>query len=852
MTIPSTDRVLLDVLVVLVAATAAAELAARIGVPAVAAEIVAGILVGPSLLGQIGDDAVLRVLGQLGVLLLLLEVGLQLDLRELGAVGRPAVLVAVTGVAVPLLGMLAVGHLIGEAPIIALFLGAALSATSVGVSARVFSDLRALGSFEARTVLGAAVADDVIGLVILAVVAGLVSGGGITVASVLGVVGLALAFLLVMGTVATRVAPPLFSLLHDLARSPGTLSLLALAFTLAVAELATAARLAPIVGAFVAGLALSRTDQAERLHRELTPVGHLLIPVFFLQVGIDVHLRELLHPQTLGLAAVLVAVAVTGKLVASVGAVRTPGDKLLIGMGMLPRGEVGLIFAALGLRTGVLGPAAYGSLLLAILTTDLVTAPLLRRRLRQVQGARTSWAPATSLTRILEAAVDLAPGGHPPDLEGISPGDGPLRWDTAARTAFLRLLAEGGERSWRLLAATDAINRALPELGAAARRRGGDLLQLDMDRLSRWQLVERVRGSGLAHPDQVLVAAFLLEAGADLDLARRTLGRIGLSSPLRDEVLALVAQDGVMLRAVARPDGLEEEGVIALAARLGSAERARALHLLDAARGDVRGADRRRLDELLELLLSVYEDGTVLTGEAHLAALRAEALKLLGEGSPASRWVERAPRAYASRTAEELARHAALLQVLRHRRGLATSTVPTGAGGWRIELARPERRTTALGAVGALRAGSHLLAADVIAWPGDILVESLLVTGGPPVQGPSIDAALRRTEVGPGPEPGELHVDVDRHRLPWSTRVSLTGSDRPGLVQAVGAALVASDVRVRTARLAILDGSLRGRLEVATPRGRRLGAARRQALRDALEGVGGRPAPEIEPALGDV
>jgi hypothetical protein len=583
----------------------------------------------------------------------------------------------------------------------------------------------------------------------------------------------------------------------------------------------------------------------------LTPVGHLLIPVFFLQVGIDVHLRELLHPQTLGLAAVLIAVAVAGKLVASVGVVGSPGDKLLIGMGMLPRGEVGLIFAALGLRTGVLGQGTYASLLLAILTTDLLTAPLLRRRLLRVQGERATGAPPASLARLLEAAADLAPGGRPPDLEGVTANSvGPLRWDAAARAAFLRLLAHGGERSWRLLASTDALGRALPELAAAERRRGGDQVQLDIDRLSRWQLVERVRereGGGLARPEGVVVAAFLLESGADMQLARRTLGRIGFAPAFGDGVLELLEQSGFMARAASRPEALEEESVIALAARLGSAERARAVHLLDIAQGEPRGAERRRLDELLELLLVVYEHEEVLAGEARLAALRVEALGLLGEASPAGRWVERAPQAYASgRTPEELARHAALLQVLRHRRSPATSIVPTGAEGWRIELAHHGRQAAVLAEVADLGPGAHVLAAEVIAWPGGVLVESLLVSGGAAPRGVAIASALGRPQSERLPVPGELHTDIEAHGLPWSTRVVLAAEDRPGLMGAIGAALASADVSVRTARLAVLDGCLRCRLEVTTPRGRRLGKARRQALRDALAGVEGRPPPEAE------
>ena len=170
----SPSHVLLDILVVLVAAKLAAEVAERLRVPAVVAEILAGVLVGPSVLDLVGGDPTLQVLGELGVILLLLQVGMELDLGELGAVGRAALTVATIGVAVPMASGFGAAELLGYDAKTALFLGAALSATSVGITARVFSDLRAVTSTEARTVLGAAVADDVLGLVILTVVVRLV------------------------------------------------------------------------------------------------------------------------------------------------------------------------------------------------------------------------------------------------------------------------------------------------------------------------------------------------------------------------------------------------------------------------------------------------------------------------------------------------------------------------------------------------------------------------------------------------------------------------------------------------------------------------------------------------------
>jgi Kef-type K+ transport system membrane component KefB len=166
----SVTSVLLDILIVLIAAKVAAEIAERVGFPPVVAEILAGVVIGPSVLDLVGQEQTLQVLGEIGVILLLLQVGMEMDLGELGAVGRASVSVAVVGVVLPMLGGFGVSELFGYDAKTALFLGAALAATSVGITARVFSDLRALATVEARTVLGAAVADDVLGLVILTVV----------------------------------------------------------------------------------------------------------------------------------------------------------------------------------------------------------------------------------------------------------------------------------------------------------------------------------------------------------------------------------------------------------------------------------------------------------------------------------------------------------------------------------------------------------------------------------------------------------------------------------------------------------------------------------------------------------
>ncbi len=466
------DSVLFDILIVLVAAKVAAELAERAGLPVVLAEILAGIVIGPSVFGIVGSDDVLRVLGEIGVLLLLLDVGLETDLDELGAVGRASLLVAFVGVAIPFAGGTAFAFALGEKTNTAIFVGAALTATSVGITARVFGDLRALATVEARTVLGAAVADDVLGLVILTVVVRVVAQGSFSILAVTQVIAVATAFLVLTAAAGIRFAPPIFKFVHQRARSAGTLVALVFAFTLALGELASAAKLAPIVGAFVAGIALSRSEHSQRMRRELLPVGHLFIPVFFLQIGIDTRISVLRDTHVLALAGLLLIAAVVGKLAAAVGATGSPGDKILIGLGMLPRGEVGLIFAGLGLREGVLGDDLYAALLIVVLATTLVTPPALKWRLTALRSRRRAIAsaarPEGGWLVVPDGVVDLAgeppshlalelaldaalvattarPGSRLLDWFGALP-DEPLRWDKAATQKLFELLHRGNAR----------------------------------------------------------------------------------------------------------------------------------------------------------------------------------------------------------------------------------------------------------------------------------------------------------------------------------------------------------------------------------------------------------------------
>ncbi len=635
------NRILLDILVVLLAAKLAAEVADRVRIPAVVGEIVAGVIVGPSVLGWVHTSEALQTLAQLGVILLLLEVGLEMDLEELGGVGRAAILVAFTGVIVPMVTGAATGLALGMTGKEAVFVGAALTATSVGITARVFGDLRALATVEAKTVLGAAVADDILGLVILTVVTRIVTQGSVSILGVAWVVLLAVGFVVVTTLVGVRVVPQAFALVRRYSRSPGTLVAIALAFTLAVSELAHAAQLAPIVGAFVAGIALARSPAAGRVRGELAPVTHLLVPVFFLQIGIEADVGQFARPAVFGTAAVLVVVAVIGKLASVVGLIGSPGDRLLIGIGMIPRGEVGLIFATLGLNQHVFGQDVYAALLLVVLVTTVGTPPLLRWRLLAMRGGaldarwRTSSA-GVALVRVDNGLVTLdaepQPGdallvglraarlcaGHPASpalLEWLSAfPPGPRRWDDASRAEFFELLRGAEPRSWRMLTVSGVLQRCLPELDDAMARQRPAALELDplatlrFERLARTHQLVAEQGDP-PYAQSLLLAALVLDvcgddAGSAVSVARRTVQRLDLSSQVEEPVAALVADIDLMRVAALRPDALSEESVLQIAVHLGSVERADALYLLSRAIDDRDRRDFDQLEALHELVLT--------------------------------------------------------------------------------------------------------------------------------------------------------------------------------------------------------------------------------------------------------
>jgi Kef-type K+ transport system membrane component KefB len=376
---------LFSLIVIYISARLLGELAVRIGQSSVLGELLAGILVGPSVLGLVHQTETLTLLGEIGVMLLLFEVGLESDLQSFLRVGPSAAVVALIGVAVPFGLGYGVAAILDFTALQAIFIGATLTATSVAISARVLSDLGRLQSREGNIILGAAVLDDILGLVILSVMVGLAESGTVSWLAIARTAGLAILFLGVAIVFGNRYAA-LFSKLVNRLNTRGALVITALTFALLLGYVAEEVRVAPLVGAFAAGLILARTEHQGLIEERLKPITDVFVPIFFVLVGVAVDLAHLnpFNPQSrsiLLLAGGLTLVAIIGKLVSGWGVLDRRVNRWVVGVGMVPRGEVGLIFAGVGLGAHIITDGQYGAILIVVALTTFFSPVFLKRLL---------------------------------------------------------------------------------------------------------------------------------------------------------------------------------------------------------------------------------------------------------------------------------------------------------------------------------------------------------------------------------------------------------------------------------------------------------------------------------------
>lgn len=410
--------VLLSLVVIYFASKLGGEICARINLPPVLGELVGGVVIGVSALsflvfpesGATAADSIIMkilslstnispeaaesifvtqseaisILSELGVIILLFEIGLESDLKELIRVGPQAAIVAVVGVVAPFAaGTAGLIYIFNVPTVPAIFAGAALTATSIGITAKVLAEIGYLSSKEGQIIIGAAVLDDILGIIVLAVVASLVKTGEIQVTNIIYLIISAGTFLI--GTILLgRLLTPFFVSLVNEMKTRGQLLITALIFAFLLSYIANIIQLEAILGAFAAGLVLAETEKRQELEEQIIPVADILVPVFFVCVGAKTDL-SVLNPaipsnrEGLIIASFLIIVAIFGKVIAGFTVFgQDKLNKLAIGVGMVPRGEVGLVFAGVGSASGALSPATEAAIIVMVITTTFIAPPFLR------------------------------------------------------------------------------------------------------------------------------------------------------------------------------------------------------------------------------------------------------------------------------------------------------------------------------------------------------------------------------------------------------------------------------------------------------------------------------------------
>ncbi len=408
--------VLLSLVVIYLASTIGGELCARMNLPPVLGQLLGGLVVGISAFHLLifpdgggdstnslmmaflettaglsldraaatfqTDSEVISILAEIGVVILLFEIGLESDLKSLLKVGPQAAIVAVVGVVTPFVsGTLGLMYLFAVPTIPAIFAGAALTATSIGITAKVLAELQYLNRQEGQIIIGAAVLDDVLGIIVLAVVASLAKTGEVEITNVIYLIFSAVGFL-VGAVLLGRLFNPYFVRLVDELKTRGQLLIPALIFAFVLSYIATVIKLEAILGAFTAGLVLAETQKCKELKNQVIPIADMLVPIFFVVVSAKTNIGVLnpANPENregLMMAAFLIVVAILGKVASGFAVVSPETNRLAIGVGMIPRGEVGLVFAGIGSATGILSGALDAAIILMVILTTFIAPPLL-------------------------------------------------------------------------------------------------------------------------------------------------------------------------------------------------------------------------------------------------------------------------------------------------------------------------------------------------------------------------------------------------------------------------------------------------------------------------------------------
>jgi len=388
----------LHLLVILLTARLLGEIAVRLNAPAVIGELTAGIVLGPSLLQFLEPDAVLKLLAEIGIILLLFQVGLETDVRHLARAGPKSLVVAGFGFIMPFVLGAGLAYWIFDTPVLtALFIGGTLTATSIGITVRVLSDLKRQHQSEGQIVLGAAVLDDVLGVILLALLYEFSIAGGLSMSNASRVF-IFVSLFFVLAPVAAKLISQLISRFNEVTEIPGLIPTTMVSLVLFFAWLAHAVGAPELLGGFAAGLALSRrfflpfgialrTNRkfAECITRQMRPIVQLFTPIFFVMVGLSLNLREIDwgSPFIWGFSALFFTIAIVGKFTGA-ALIREPWlSRVIIGTAMSPRGEVGLIFAELGRASGIFSNEVYAGMIIVIALTTLLPPLVIKKLYRR-------------------------------------------------------------------------------------------------------------------------------------------------------------------------------------------------------------------------------------------------------------------------------------------------------------------------------------------------------------------------------------------------------------------------------------------------------------------------------------
>jgi Kef-type K+ transport system membrane component KefB/predicted amino acid-binding ACT domain protein len=851
-------RILLDLTIILIVAKVAAEVSDRIHVPAVIGEIVAGIMIGPSVLGLVDTGDMLFFLAEIGVILLLIQVGLETDIIELKSVGRASILVAIIGVVLPMALGFGASSLLGESVNTSLFVGAALTATSIGITARVFGDLRALATVEARTVLGAAVVDDVLGLIILTVVTRIVEQGSVGIGTIASTIGLAIGFLAVTSTVGFTIFPQLFARIAKGARSTSTVSVVAIGIALGFSVLADKAHLAPIIGAFVAGLALRRIATHERVERDVASLAQIFVPIFFLNIGISTNIRAMADARVIGVALILSAVAIVSKIAAASGAIGSRGDKLTIGFGMLPRGEVGLIFASIGLSVGALSEELYGSVLVVVLVTTLIAPPLLRWRLgTQAQAIEDSTAlamrplegwvktidgqivlngapPVRSLVEIglasASLAVDARPSSQLLDWFALH-RNATLSWNDDATIGLLRVLRHGSARSWRFLETIGFIQRALPEVSEAMAARSSDSTELDPTHSLQFPTVEAICLTTHSSTDDLVLAAFAKDISDSGSNGPDAIARLGLDLSTSKSVLMLL--DGSqLLRNIVQSEPLQitPRLLAQIANHLKNPLLVEQCRQLVSARQDLSDTQNLALVGIVADVQEVLAHPDLVDSESNtLVESRLQAALALTANEAIRARITHAPASYAlTHTPKQLLDHALLVEPMPRSGDARIVVLPTQNNDqWLVNIAcrdRPELLARLSGALSSI--DLNVTNAEIATWADGAVLDIFTVESTvEPRLGAVSDAvqrSLKSRSVKTSGGPYKLAVRLDHSAHPWHSIMRVDGDDSTGLLRDITATLAKLKVVIHHAQIGTDQGQVRNMFEVSDAHGRKL------------------------------